>query len=80
MYGNPHVSKLSVWYYVDQTPKKFRDVPYKNKCPEIVCVQKMSGILQYSGHFPEYCLSGILQYSGHFSDAWDIFQTFSGRT
>jgi len=40
----------------------------------------MSGILQYSGRFPEYCLSGILQYSGHFSDAWDIFQTFSGRT
>jgi len=25
MYGNPHVSKLSMWYYVDRTAKKFRD-------------------------------------------------------
>lgn len=25
MYGNPHVSKLSMWNYVDRTAKKFRD-------------------------------------------------------
>ena len=26
MYGNPHVSKLSMWNYVDRTAKKFCDV------------------------------------------------------
>src|SRR5438270_13731754 len=30
MYGNPHVSKLSMWNYVDRTAKKFRDVHILN--------------------------------------------------
>ena len=28
MYGNPHVFKLSMWYYVDRTAKKIRDDIY----------------------------------------------------
>ena len=31
MYGNPHVSELSMWYYVDRTAKKFRDDMHQYK-------------------------------------------------
>ena len=44
MYGNPHVSKLSMWNYVDRTAKKFCDEYLKYSLAMASSIQLMHSL------------------------------------